>query len=113
MEALNNISIELWFMLAFIVTYASTAVNTSKNKLLVYINSIIYSFSGLLFMYYIFDLKVLVEYKDYFWVVAFLAAITFQQLLPVIMDTVVVFVESKLGRYKNKYTKGDGGSTSY
>lgn len=99
---LDTVSLELWFMLIFIIVYASTSVNTSKHKIMVYINSIIYSFSGLLFMHYVFKLNLLSEYSEYFWVVSFLTAITFQQLLPIIVETVIIYVENKLKSYIDK-----------
>lgn len=106
-ELINSASLELWYMFAFIFSYATTSINTSSFKPLIYANSIVYSFSGLLFIHYIFDLKFFKDYADYFWVVAFLSAITFQQLLPSIMQFVVNVVSAKLNSIESKITKKD------
>jgi hypothetical protein len=68
----------------------------------VYLNDIIYSFSGLLFTVFLFQLSVLEAQKEYQWVVGFLLALTFKEILNPLMEFVVDVVNGKLAQVKEK-----------
>ena len=99
MQSLNN---ELVWMILFILSYSITSINTSKRPVYVYLNNIIYSFSGLLFTVFLFQLSVLEAQKEFQWVVGFLLALTFKDILGPLMEFVVDVVNGKLAEIKQK-----------
>ena len=60
--------------------------------------------SGMLFVYYVFQISYLEEYKELEYLVAFLIALSFRDLLPVIISFVVDVVTSKLKEMDAKIT---------
>jgi hypothetical protein len=98
-QALND---QMVWMVLFILSYSITSINTSKKPYYVYLNDIIYSFSGLLFTVFLFQLSVLEEQKEYQWVVGFLLALTFKEILNPLMEFVVDVVNGKLAQVKEK-----------
>lgn len=95
-------SIELQLMILFIVSYSITTVNKSQKPFWVYLNNLVYSFSGLLLSVYVFRISALTEYIEYQWVVGFLLALTFKDLLPTIMTFTTDVINGKLSDIKNK-----------
>ena len=99
MQTLNN---ELIWLVLFVLSYSITSINTSKKPAFLYLNNVIYSFSGLLFTVFLFQLPVLAEQKDFQWVVGFLLALTFKDILGPLMEFVVDVVNGKLATIKQK-----------
>lgn len=99
MYALNS---EMTWLILFVLSYSITSINTSHRPFYVYINNIIYSFSGLLFTVFLFKLSVLEEQKEFQWVVGFLLALTFKEILNPLMEFVVDVVNGKLADVKEK-----------
>ena len=60
--------------------------------------------SGMLFVYYIFQISYLEAYKEFEYLVIFLIALSFRDLLPVIVDFTVDVATSKLKQLDNKGT---------
>ena len=61
--------------------------------------------SGMLFVYYIFQISYLEDYEEFEYIIAFLIALTFRDLLPVIMDFVVKVSTSRLEQIKERISK--------
>ena len=99
MQALNN---EFTWLILFVLSYSITSVNTENRPILVYLNDIIFSFSGLLFTVFLFKLSVLQPYIEFQWVVGFLLALTFKDILNPLMAFVVDVTEAKLDSIKAK-----------
>lgn len=95
-------SIELQWMILFIVSYSITTVNKSQKPFLIYLNNLIYSFSGLLLTAYIFKTSALADYIEYQWVVGFLLALTFKDVLPTLMEFTTDVINGKLKVVKAK-----------
>jgi len=102
MNWLSSLEIEMIWMTMFILSYSILSINTSKHKGLIYLNNLIYSFSGLLLTIYVFQLSSVEQYKEYIWVAGFLTALTFKELLPVIMESIVTIVSVKLKEITKK-----------
>ena len=58
--------------------------------------------SGMLFVYYIFQISYLESYKEFEYLIAFLIALSFRDLLPVIIEFTVDIVTVKLKEIDNK-----------
>ena len=99
MQALNN---EYTWLILFVLSYSITSINTSKSLALIYLNNIIFSFSGLLFTVFLFRLSVLSAYTEFQWVVGFLMALSFKDILPSLMEFVVDVTQAKLKAVKDK-----------
>jgi hypothetical protein len=91
----------VWLVL-FVLSYSITSINTLRTPYLVYLNDIIYSFSGLLFTVFLFQLSVLETQKEFQWVVGFLLALTFKDILGPLMEFVVDVTNGKLAKVKDK-----------
>ena len=99
MQALSN---EFTWLILFVLSYSITSINTGKSPVLVYINDIIFSFSGLLLTVFLFKLSVLQPYIEFQWIVGFLLALTFKDILPTLMEFVVDVTDAKLLKIKDK-----------
>ena len=61
--------------------------------------------SGMLFVFYIFQISYIKDYKEFEYLVAFLIALSFRDLLPVLIDFTVDLVTTKLKRIDEKIKK--------
>ena len=61
--------------------------------------------SGMLFVYYIFQISYLEDYQEFEYIIAFLIALSFRDLLPVIIDFVVDICTAKLKQMDEKIRK--------
>jgi hypothetical protein len=93
---------EYTWLILFVLSYSITSINTGRSAILLYINDIIFSFSGLLFTVFLFKLSILTPYVEYQWLVGFLMALTFKDILPSLMEFVVDVTEAKLQVIKEK-----------
>lgn len=94
--------VELQWMILFILSYSITTVNKSQKASLIYLNNLIYAFSGLLLTMFIFKTSAMVAYTEYQWVVGFLLALTFKDVLPVLMEFTTDVINEKLKTVKDK-----------
>ena len=58
--------------------------------------------SGMLFVFYIFQISYLADYKEFEYLAIFLIALSFRDLLPIIVTTVVDVVSTKLKKLDKK-----------
>ena len=61
--------------------------------------------SGMLFVYYIFQISYLESYREFEYIIAFLIALSFRDLLPVIIEFVVDVSTAKLKQLDAKIKK--------
>ena len=110
-EELNNISwiysnLNFVLMCVFIVTYSLLVFfNSSKTKFANFSRNIVFMASGMLFVYYIFQISYLEDYQEFEYIIAFLIALSFRDLLPVIIDFVVDVCTAKLKQMDEKIRK--------
>ena len=112
MEELNGglgwLSENLNFVLmcVFIVAYSLLVFfNSSKTKFANFSRNIVFMASGMLFVYYIFQISYLEDYQEFEYIIAFLIALSFRDLLPVIIDFVVDVCTAKLKQMDEKIRK--------
>tara|TARA_R110000787_G_scaffold29116_2_gene79185 strand:+ start:1507 stop:1845 length:339 start_codon:yes stop_codon:yes gene_type:complete len=90
-------SMNLILMMVFILLYSVLVmVNDVTSKLANFFRNAVYMSSGMLFVYYIFQISYLVPYKEFEYLIAFLVALSFRDLLPVLVDFVVHVSTAKL-----------------
>ena len=58
--------------------------------------------SGMLFVFYIFQISYLQDYKEFEYLAIFLIALSFRDLLPIIVQTTVDVVSAKLKKLDKK-----------
>ena len=96
-----------WILMGFFVLLYSMLVilKDVSGKVAQFLLNAIYMGSGMLVVYYIFQISYLEDYEEFEYVVAFLIALTFRDLLPVIMDFVVKISTSRLEQIKDRVSK--------
>ena len=96
-----------WILMGFFVLLYSMLVilKDVQGKLAQFARNAIYMGSGMLFVYYIFQISYLEDYQEFEYIIAFLIALTFRDLLPVIMDFVVKVSTSRLEQIKERISK--------
>lgn len=103
MEELNLI-----LMIIFIFFYSVLVFfNSSQSRLANFCRNVTYMSSGLLFTYYVFQLSYLEDYIEFEYLIAFLLALSFRDLLPILVRTVVDISTAKLQQLDDKI-KGSG-----
>ena len=110
-EELNGLSwiysnLNFFLMCVFIVAYSLLVFfNSSKTKFANFSRNIVFMASGMLFVYYIFQISYLEDYQEFEYIIAFLIALSFRDLLPVIIDFVVDVCTAKLKQMDEKIRK--------
>tara|TARA_R100000458_G_C8251431_1_gene228319 strand:+ start:555 stop:884 length:330 start_codon:yes stop_codon:yes gene_type:complete len=95
--------LNLILMIIFIFFYSVLVFfRNSKSGLADFFRNIVYMGSGMLFVYYIFQISYLSPYKEFEYLVIFLIALSFRDLLPVIVDFTVDVATTKLKQLDNK-----------
>ena len=96
-----------WILMGFFVLLYSMLVilKDVHGKLAQFMRNAIYMGSGMLFVYYIFQISYLEDYQEFEYIIAFLIALTFRDLLPVIMDFVVKVSTSRLEQIKERISR--------
>ena len=96
-----------WILMGFFVLLYSMLVilKDVQGKLAQFARNAIYMGSGMLFVYYIFQISYLEDYQEFEYIIAFLIALTFRDLLPVIMDFVVKVSTSRLEQIKERVSR--------
>jgi len=96
-----------WILMGFFVLLYSMLVilKDVQGKLAQFARNAIYMGSGMLFVYYIFQISYLEDYQEFEYIIAFLIALTFRDLLPVIMDFVVKVSTSRLEQIKERISR--------
>lgn len=96
-----------WILMGiFVLLYSMLVIlKDVQGKLAQFARNAIYMSSGMLFVYYIFQISYLEDYEEFEYIIAFLIALTFRDLLPVIMDFVVKVSTSKLEQIKDRLSR--------
>ena len=110
-EELNGLSwiysnLNFVLMCVFVIAYSLLVFfNSSKTRWVNFFRNIVYMASGMLFVYYIFQVSYLEDYREFEYIIAFLIALSFRDLLPVIIDFVVDVCTVKLKQMDAKIRK--------
>ena len=110
-EELNGLSwiysnLNFVLMCVFVIAYSLLVFfNSSKTRWANFCRNIVYMASGMLFVYYIFQVSYLEDYREFEYIIAFLIALSFRDLLPVIIDFVVDICTAKLKQMDAKIRK--------
>ena len=100
---LFNGELNLVLMIVFIFFYSVLVFfNSSKTKIANFSRNVVFMASGMLFVYYIFQISYLEPYKEFEYIIAFLIALSFRDLLPVIINFVVDVCTAKLNQMDKK-----------
>ena len=90
-------------MIIFIVFYSVLVLlSNSQSRIADFMRNLVYMGSGMLFVYYIFQISYLQDYKEFEYLVIFLIALSFRDLLPIIVQTTVDVVSNKLKKFDKK-----------
>ena len=96
-------NLNLVLMLVFILIYSLLVLlNNKKSEWADFFRNIVYMGSGMLFVFYIFQISYLADYKEFEYLAIFLIALSFRDLLPIIVTTVVDVVSTKLKKLDKK-----------
>lgn len=96
-------NLNLVMMLVFILFYSLLVLlNNSKSRFADFFRNIVYMGSGMLFVFYIFQISYLADYKEFEYLAIFLIALSFRDLLPIIVETTVDIVSAKLKKLDKK-----------
>ena len=92
-----------WILMGvFVMLYSMLVIlQDVQGKLAQFLRNAIYMGSGMLFVYYIFQISYLEDYEEFEYIIA----LTFRDLLPVIMDFVVKISTSRLEQIKDRVSK--------
>ncbi len=95
--------LNLILMIVFIFFYSVLVFfNSSQTKIANFSRNVVFMASGMLFVYYIFQISYLGPYKEFEYIIAFLIALSFRDLLPVIINFVVDVCTAKLKQMDDK-----------
>jgi len=98
--------LNLILMIVFIFFYSVLVFfNSSQTKIANFSRNVVFMASGMLFVYYIFQISYLEDYQEFEYIIAFLIALSFRDLLPVIIDFVVDVCTAKLKQMDEKIRK--------
>ena len=98
-----NGELNMVLMAVFILTYSGLIwFNSSQTKFANFSRNLVYMASGLLFTYYVFQVSYLQPYNEFEYLVAFLLALSFRDLLPVIVNFTVDICTVKLKQLDEK-----------
>ena len=96
-------NLNLCLMLVFILFYSLLVLlNNNKSVWADFFRNLVYMGSGMLFVFYIFQISYLADYKEFEYLAIFLIALSFRDLLPIIVTTVVDVVSTKLKKLDKK-----------
>ena len=98
-----NGELNMVLMVIFILTYSGLIwFNSSQTKFANFSRNLVYMASGLLFTYYVFQVSYLQPYNEFEYLVAFLLALSFMDILPVIVNFTVDICTVKLKQLDDK-----------
>ena len=90
-------------MIIFIVFYSVLVLlSNSQSRIADFMRNLVYMGSGMLFVFYIFQISYLQDYKEFEYLAIFLIALSFRDLLPIIVQTTVDVVSAKLKKLDKK-----------
>ena len=90
-------------MIIFIVFYSVLVLmSNSKSRIADFVRNLVYMGSGMLFVFYVFQISYLQDYKEFEYLAIFLIALSFRDLLPIIVQTTVDVVSNKLKKLDKK-----------
>ena len=98
--------LNLILMISFIFFYSLLVlIRNSKTGLADFGRNLVYMGSGLLFTFYIFQISYIQSYKELEYLFAFLVALSFRDLLPVLINFTTDLVTVKLNQIDAKLKK--------
>ena len=101
-----NGELNVVLMVLFIFFYSVLVFfNSSQSKIANFSRNVVFMASGMLFVYYIFQISYLENYREFEYLGAFLIALSFRDLLPVIINFVVDVCTVKLKQLDAKIKK--------
>ena len=101
-----NGELNVVLMVLFIFFYSVLVFfNSSQSKIANFSRNVVFMASGMLFVYYIFQISYLENYREFEYLVAYLIALSFRDLLPVIINFVVDVCTVKLKQLDAKIKK--------
>ena len=101
-----NGELNVVLMVLFIFFYSVLVFfNSSQSKIANFSRNVVFMASGMLFVYYIFQISYLENYREFEYLVAFLIALSFRDLLPVIINFVVDVCTVKIKQLDAKIKK--------
>ena len=101
---LENLNFTL--MCVFTLAYSLLVFfNSSKTRWANFCRNIVYMASGMLFVFFIFQISYLEEWREFEYIFAFLIALSFRDLLPIMISTVVDISTTKLKQLDDKIKK--------
>ncbi len=90
-------------MIIFIVFYSVLVLlSNSQSRIADFMRNLVYMGSGMLFVFYVFQISYLQDYKEFEYLAIFLIALSFRDLLPIIVQTTVDVVSNKLKKFDKK-----------
>ena len=90
-------------MILFIVFYSVLVLlSNSQSRIADFMRNLVYMGSGMLFVFYVFQISYLQDYKEFEYLAIFLIALSFRDLLPIIVETTVDVVSNKLKKFDKK-----------
>ena len=90
-------------MILFIVFYSVLVLlSNSQSRIADFMRNLVYMGSAMLFVFYVFQISYLQDYKEFEYLVIFLIALSFRDLLPIIVQTTVDVVSNKLKKFDKK-----------
>ena len=96
-------NLNFFLMMGFILTYSGLIwFNSSQTRLANFCRNLVYMTSGLLFTYFCFQISYLQPYDEFQYLVAFLLALSFRDLLPVLVNFTVDICTVKLKQLDDK-----------
>jgi len=102
-QELFTTHLNLTLMIIFIVFYSVLVLlSNSQSRIADFMRNLVYMGSGMLFVFYVFQISYLQDYKEFEYLVIFLIALSFRDLLPIIVQTTVDVVSNKLKKFDKK-----------
>ena len=102
-QALFTTNLNFTLMIIFIVFYSVLVLMShSKSRIADFVRNLVYMGSGMLFVFYVFQISYLQDYKEFEYLAIFLIALSFRDLLPIIVQTTVDVVSAKLKKLDKK-----------
>ncbi len=99
-------NLNLLLMVAFIFFYSVLVLfRNSKSGVADFGRNLVYMGSGLLFTFYIFQISFISEWKEFEYLVTFLVALSFRDLLPVLISFTTDLITVKLKQIDNRLKK--------
>ena len=111
-EELNGLgwvveNLNFLLMITFVAMYSGLSMfNSSQSSVARFSRNVVYMLSGMLFVYYVFQISYLEEFREFEYLAAFVIALSFRDVLPVLVSTVTDIATVKLKQLDTRIKKG-------